>query len=336
MKILFNCGLPFALTRGGQQIGIECTQAALQAIGIEVEPVRWWDDKQTGDIIHYFGRMPALQIEQAHQKGIKVVMGEILTSTGSRSKSALALQRCFIKAIRSAFPTSLTVRLEWDSYRLADAIVAMTTWERHLMHYLFDAPLDRIVIVPNGVEALFLQPVSAQRGPWLVCTATITPRKRVLELVQAAVLARTPVWIIGKAYTESDPYAGQLDTLARQNPQLVRWESPAMSDREGLAKIYRAARGFVLLSAMETRSLAAEEAAACGCPLLLTDLPWARSTYGESARYCPLASPEQTAHYLKQFYEDSLSLKPPPPPPTWADIAGQLKAIYERVLNGSR
>src|SRR5215831_16907687 len=157
MKILFNCGLPFALTRGGQQIGIECTKAALEAIGIEVEPVRWWDDKQTGDIIHFFGRMPAGQIEMAHRKGIKVVMGEILTATGSRSRPALLLQRSFINAARSVLPASLTMRLDWDSYRLADAIIAMTPWEKHLMHYLFGAPLERIVIVPNGLEELFLQ-----------------------------------------------------------------------------------------------------------------------------------------------------------------------------------
>jgi len=336
MKILFNCPLPFALTRGGQQIGIERTQAALQAIGLEVEPVRWWDDKQTGDVIHYFGRMPASQIEMAHQKGVKVVMGEILTATGSRSQLALALQRGFINAANAFLPAAFTARLDWDSYRLADAIIAMTTWEKHLMHYLFGAPTERIVIVPNGIEEFFLQPVSAPRGPWLVCTATITPRKRVLELAQTALRAQTPLWIVGRAYTESDPYAQRFYALVRQYSSLLRCESPAMEDREGLARIYRAARGFVLLSAMESRSLAADEAAACGCPLLLSDLPWARSAFENNARYCPLTSPERTAQHLKKFYDAAPLLRPPSKPPTWADVAHQLKTIYERVLSVSR
>ena len=90
MKILFNCNLPFVLAHGGHQIQIERTQAALESLGIEVEPLRWWDDQQRGDIIHHFGRMSAGQITMAHQKGIKVVMAELLTGPGSRSPSSCA------------------------------------------------------------------------------------------------------------------------------------------------------------------------------------------------------------------------------------------------------
>ena len=63
MKILFNCPLPFALAHGGMQTQIEQTQAALIALGLEVEPLRWWDATQSGDLIHYFGRMPAEHIK---------------------------------------------------------------------------------------------------------------------------------------------------------------------------------------------------------------------------------------------------------------------------------
>jgi glycosyltransferase involved in cell wall biosynthesis len=174
----------------------------------------------------------------------------------------------------------------------------------------------------------------AERGRWLVCTATITPRKRVLELAQAAVRAQTPLWIIGKAYAETDPYARQFYTLAQQHPQLICTDSPPMADRAGLAKIYRAARGFVLLSAMETRSLAAEEAAACECPLLLSDLPWARTTFENAATYCPLTkSVGTTAKALRKFYDAAPNLPLPPKPPTWNEIGRQLKTLYERVLN---
>src|SRR5208283_223757 len=134
-----------------------------------------------------------------------------------------------------------------------------------------------------------------------VCTATLTERKRVLELAEAAVRAQTPVWIIGKAYAESDSYAQRFFALARQQPGIIHYEG-AISDRARLAQIYRAARGFVLLSAMETRSLSAEEAAACECPLLLSDLPWARSTFGGHASYCPVVAPERTARFLRKFY----------------------------------
>jgi glycosyltransferase involved in cell wall biosynthesis len=337
MKILINCPLPFALAHGGQQIQVQRTLAALQANDVQVEPVRWWDENQTADLIHYFGRMPAEHIKLAHQKGIKIVIGELLTAQGSRSKAQLRRQKIISRAIEKFAPRQFIAAFNWNSYRLADAVIAMTPWEKHLMNYLFDAPLEKIVIVPNGVEEVFLTAPKTARGQWLVCTATITPRKRVLELAQAAIRAQTPLWIIGKAYADSDPYARQFYALAKQHPQLICTESPPMADRAGLAKIYRAARGFVLLSAMETRSLAAEEAAACECPLLLSDLPWARTTFENAAGYCPLTrSVEETARALRKFYDAAPGLPLPPKPPTWNEIGRQLTAIYEQVLNAPR
>jgi glycosyltransferase involved in cell wall biosynthesis len=331
MKILFNCPLPFALAHGGMQTQIEQTQAALIALGLEVEPLRWWDTTQRGDLIHFFGRMPAEHIKLARKKKLPVVIGELLTGAGSRSNSQLGLQKFINGAIKRIVPRTFTAPFNWESYQLADAVIANTSWEAHLMTYLFAAPPQRIHIVPNGVEEVFLNSPAAERGKWLVCTATITERKRVTELAEAAVQAQSPVWIIGKSYADSDPYAQQFFTLARKNPQFVRYEG-AISNRAQLAKIYREARGFALLSTMETRSLSAEEAAACGCPLLLSDLPWARATFNEHAVYCPIVSPAQTTRFLKSFYQSAPEIKPPPRPATWQDVASQLKTIYESVV----
>jgi glycosyltransferase involved in cell wall biosynthesis len=335
MKILLNCSVPFALAHGGHQIQIERIQAALQSAGLQVEPLRWWDPAQRGDLIHDFGRPTASFIEFAHRQGIKVVLAELLTATGSRSRRELALQRFFINMSRRLLPATVTTRLAWDAFQLADACVALTPWEAHLMTYLFGAPKERVHVVSNGVEEVFLQAPPAVRGPWLVCTATITERKRVLELAEAAVAARTPVWVIGKAYSESDPYARRFFALSRQHPEMVRHEG-AISDRTQLARIYREARGFVLLSNMESLSLSALEAAACECPLLLSDLPWARTVFADTARYCPVTkSIVRTAESLRTFHDAAPSLPAPPQPPSWAEIGRQLKTIYERVLGAS-
>ena len=40
----------------------------------------------------------------------------------------------------------------------------MTAWEKHLMNYLFGAPLEKIFIVPNGVEEVFLSTPPVERG----------------------------------------------------------------------------------------------------------------------------------------------------------------------------
>lgn len=331
MKIIFNCHVPFSLAHGGAQIQIEQTQAGLEKIGVEVQRLRWWDDEQTGDILHHFGRIPESLLRLAQQKGMKVVMAELLTGQGSRSVPALKVQSFLNRAAEKFLPGSITQRLDWESYRLADGLIALTPWEAQLMTWLFNASPEKVHVVPNGVEEPFFRSQKAARGQWLVCTATITERKRVLELAEAAVAAKTPLWIVGKPYSDSDSYARRFVALARGNPDIIRYEG-AVSDRAQLAQIYREARGFVLLSTMESLSLSALEAAACECPLLLSDLPWARTTFKGDACYCPIASASRSATFLRQFYNDAPNLKSPPKPPTWTDVALQFKAVYEKLL----
>ena len=166
MKVLINCPLPFALAHGGQQIQVQSTLAALRANGVEAEPVRWWDANQNADLIHYFGRMPAGHVRLAQQKGIKIVIGELLTATGSRSPAQLRLQKLISRAIQKFAPQTFVTPFNWDSYKLADAVIAMTPHEKHLMNYLFGAPPEKIFIVPNGIEEIFLQsPPRNFRGP---------------------------------------------------------------------------------------------------------------------------------------------------------------------------
>jgi glycosyltransferase involved in cell wall biosynthesis len=332
MKILTNCNLPFSLAHGGWVIQIEQTMKALRELGLDVEYLRWWDEPQTGDIIHFFGRMNADQIRFAQEKKIKVVMAELLTAHGSRSMNQLRLQKLVMGIIARTAPRGLIVSFNWDAYRRADAFVALTSWQKYLMEFMFNADPARTFVVPNGVEECFFTSPPVARGPWLVCTATVTQRKRVLELAQAAVEARVPVWIIGKAYGDNDPYAQKFFELAKQNSQFVRYEG-AVNDRVQLAAIYRAARGFVLLSVEESLSLSALEAVACECPVLLTDLPWARGTFTKGMQYCPIkATLPATAAILRRFYDEAPQMPAAPRPATWTDVAHQLLDIYKLVL----
>ena len=335
MKVIFNHYLPFMLAHGGTQIQIEQTKASLEKIGVSVEPFRWWDDRISGDVFHHFGRLPTDVLRGAQQNGMKVVVADLLTQAGSRSGLRLRLQKISRQIMERTLPRSFVQPFEWESYRLADACLALTPWEARLLTELFGAPPARVHVVPNGVEEVFLNSPPAQRGPWLVCTAIITQRKRVLELAEAAVLARTPLWVIGKPYGESDPYSGRFLAFARQNSQMIRYEG-AILDRAKMAQVYREARGFVLLSSMESLSLSALEASACECRLLLTDLPWATSTFGPDAYYCPITSAGPTAKLLREFYDAAPGLKRPPKPATWEKVARELSRIYEGLVSTSR
>ena len=56
--ILFDHSEPALLAHGGMLIQIRQTKAALEALGCQVEYLRWWDETQRANILHYFGRLP--------------------------------------------------------------------------------------------------------------------------------------------------------------------------------------------------------------------------------------------------------------------------------------
>lgn len=331
MKVILYTPVPFMLTHGGAQIQMEQTQSALEKLDVVVEPLRWWDDKQRGDILHYLGRVPVFLLGLAQRTGMKVVQADMLTGASARSDGRLWLEKVLRRLFVPLIPTVVRNHFNWDSYQMADACVALTPREAQVMKDSFRAPAERVHVVPNGVEQDFFQAPKAERGPWLVCTATITERKRVVELAEAAVLAQTPLWVVGKPYSETDGYHRRFQELVSRHPRLLRFEGP-VQDRAELAKIYRAARGFVLLSTKESLSLSTLEAAACECPVLLSDLPWATSYFGAQASYCPIASAAGTAKALKSFYEKAPTLSPPSKPLSWLDVGQQLKGIYESLL----
>lgn len=335
MKVLFDHPNAFLLAHGGLQTQIEQTKQALESVGVEVEWLRWWDDKQKGDLIHYFGRAHPDYIRQAQGKGIKVVMSELLTGLGSRKAGVRKVQKMIMNLARGFFPKEFTARLCWDSYQLVDASIALTSWEKKLMIDMFSARLDRVHVVPNGVEDVFFRDskskIQNQKSKYLVCTATITERKRVVELAEAAILAQVHAWVIGEPYSKGDPYYKKFVSVVESSKGLVKYEG-GISDRAKMATIYKSASGFVLFSSMESLSLSALEAAAGNCPLLLADLPWARSTFGDGATYCRLGSGEQESKVLKDFYKSIDKAPRAPLPCRWSEVGAQLKQIYESLL----
>ena len=105
-----------------------------------------------------------------------------------------------LRSIRPVAPRRLRDLFDWDSYRLLDAIIALTPYEASLLTGIHNAPLSRVHVVPNGVEEAFLKSQPASRGPWLVCTGTITKQKEVLKLAPMAVRADAPGESLRQAY----------------------------------------------------------------------------------------------------------------------------------------
>src|SRR5205823_1635087 len=102
--------------------------------------LRWWDESQRADIIHYFGIPQPWYVRFAHDKGMRVIFSQLITTLAARSARSRAARRIVMATMRRTLPRGIMENFGWESYRLAEAAVALTTWEAELMVKMFGAP----------------------------------------------------------------------------------------------------------------------------------------------------------------------------------------------------
>ncbi len=332
MKVLFSHSLPFFLAHGGSQTLIEALMRELANLGVQVEPVRWWDENQTGDIIHYVGRPTTNSIRLAHEKKFKVVMTDLLDQTASRSRPRLFLQRTAIRTVRTA-ARGLAGIFSWGIYKEIDAMVFAVGHEWEVAQYLFDAHPQRGYIIPHGLEDEALKQLAAPapEEDYLVSCATIHPRKNSLLLAQAARLAKVPIVFLGKPYSPDNDYFLCFSELA--DGQYVRY--PGFVSEAEKYRYLRGARGFALLSQFESGCISVYEAAAAGLPLFLSDLPWAAKSYpqAKNLQLAKLQTAGQIASDLGRFYQAAHRRRETTfPVLSWREVAREYLRIYEKVM----
>jgi len=334
VKVIFYHANPFFLAHGGTQTLIESLMSEIAQLGVEVEPARWWDDRQRGDILHFINRPGTSLLHGARQKGIRTVMTENIDETSSRSGLQLWLRRFAFQCDR-AIGGPISFRMNLEVYQLLDAMVYVVELERQVAQYLYRAPSDRSHVIPHALDKDALTDLARAEpeGDYLISMGTIIPRKNTLLLAQTAVLAQVPVVFLGKPFSEKDPYFQQFKELV--DGRFVRY--PGFVSIEEKHRLIRGARGFALLSRFESGCIALYEAAAAGLPLLLTRLPWATRVYqhAREKEFLPLQSAERLAPQLRHFY-DRAHRQPGQTFPimSWRDIARQYVDLYERVLKG--
>lgn len=332
MKVLFSLSLPFFLAHGGATTLIQSLWREIAELGVDVEPVRWWDEAQTGDIIHHFTRPSVLYTRLAQQKGFKVVLTQNLDQTASRSPALLLAQRTAIRLLQRV-SRPFGNPFDWEVYRLLDAMVYVVPHEWEVAKYLFDADPTRGHIIPHGLESEALSALAQPQGEedYLISPATIAPRKNTILLAQAALQAKTPIVFLGKPYADNDEYFLRFRELV--DGKYVRY--PGFVSTEEKYRYLRGARGFALLSQFESGCISLYEAAAAGLPLFLSALPWATKVYraARGVQFAPIGSAASLAPALARFYESAhrqkemtFSIR------SWREIAQEYVRLYERVL----
>jgi glycosyltransferase involved in cell wall biosynthesis len=237
------------------------------------------------------------------------------------------------------------------------AISTVSAFTRdELLHFYPQLDPARIHVVPHGVDHALYQPQAVAddvaireglglRGEYLLCVATLEPRKNLERLVQAYAraqalaaprsLALPPLAIAGgrgwgmrtlEQMTEASGVRGHVLALG----YVAETNLPAL---------YRGALGLVFPSLHEGFGLPALEAMACGCPTLLARAGSLPEVGGEAAAYLDPRNVDAMADALITFCTNAARLDSLRAAGierargfTWEAAARATLPIYRRVL----
>ncbi len=340
MKVLIDSFCPpFFLAHGGAQTQVVETVRGLRELGIDVEYARWWDGKQTGDLIHTFGVPNGTYIEFAKTKRIPIVNTTLFTATCNRPKWQLSLQGAMVSTLMKlpSFPPWGAIRsqLIWDSFNQCDLNIVGLNAEADVLRRVYSVPDSKIGIVPLGLPEIFLEAGHGTRNSdHLITTGTITERKRSVELARMAIAAQVPICFVGKPYDSNSQYWHKFQSLI--DNRFVK-HIPHTESVGEMVNLLKQSRGYVLYSDYENWCLSAHEAIACGLPIVVPDQPWSREIFGTQANYLLLGNPPENATRLKNFHNACPNLPAPDVKLlSWKECGSILVEIYECVLGNGK
>jgi hypothetical protein len=201
------------LAHGGMQVQIEQTKAALERIGIETAYLEWWDDHQTGDVLHHFADLPVMLIPPARKKGWKVVNTILLSGNCNRPRLARLLRRGLIQTVMAA-PLPAQLKSRFRSFRMCDRVLVSLEAEKEILVRSYGVQEQRVRTIPLGLAEPFMKAGPGPRtGDYLITHGTIAPVKGSIELARLAIEAQVPVLFVGKPFSTTDSYWAQFQQL---------------------------------------------------------------------------------------------------------------------------
>jgi glycosyltransferase involved in cell wall biosynthesis len=278
---------------GGPSIRVPKTVRFLRERGQDVELLhlhRQAMELERFGMAHVFNVWPLpscrTTLRLARWLGLKTVLSPILLDY-SRSPNHPA---------RSGFHGPYPLAELAEIFRLADHVIFLSTVERdHAAqlglplrpHSIIHNPVDATLFVPGDGQVFraAFERMTGRPSPerFALCVGRIEPRKNQLALIKSLTNSQCPLVLIGH---EADvEYSEACRAAAGEH---VHFLGRLSHQRDVLASAYQAASVFAQVSWSEGGSLAALEAAAAGCRLVLSDLPSNREYFGQHPSYVAL------------------------------------------------
>ncbi len=194
--------------------------------------------------------------------------------------------------------------------RAATRLIAVSEFtKREVVELLAVAP-DRIDVVPNGIEEVFIPDGPKADGDYALAVGTLEPRKNLARIAQAV---DGELRVVGaRGWGGVDP------------PPNVTWLGD-VPDAE-LAALYRGARCLVYASLYEGFGIPVAEALACGCPVVTSaDSPMQEFAGGDAVYVDPTDVESIRAGIGRAF------AAPPRRSAEWPEVVTRTRAVYEAI-----
>lgn len=186
-------------------------------------------------------------------------------------------------------------------------IMTVSEFSKQEILSFFNIPEQKIIVLPLWLNNIFQeeisQPLVINRESFILSVASLDPRKNYSTLLHN---------FSGLNNSSISLYAvGGNSKIFAEDPELNRYRQKSnisflgrCNDLE-LKAFYQKAMFYCSLSLYEGFGLPLIEAMACGCPLLLSDIPAYRETAGDAAIFVDPNNPEEIQEKMNLLINDS-------------------------------
>jgi glycosyltransferase involved in cell wall biosynthesis len=328
MNILFGT-YPWAFDiPGGGERQMMAYRSHLSKYGVDVSLFDLWNPKLSScDIFHFFSVMPgSFQLcDHIKKQGVPVVISPNLWVTPET---------------KWLYPHDEIQRL----VSMADMLIVNSELEASALSAVYGLPANRFHVVYNGVEETFFEYTASQafvknygldHRRYFLNVANVEHRKNQLSFLRA--LKNYPeLCLVVVGHARDIEYLAECKAVGKD--QFI-FLGPLEYGSSMLKSAFAGADAFVMPSTLETPSIAALEAAAAGCKILVTSVGSTKEYFKDYAIYIDPDSPESMLNGLTQVLEanrtDSLR-SIVREKFTWQAAACELSRAYERVLTNIR
>ncbi|AFY60240.1 glycosyltransferase family 1 protein [Synechococcus sp. PCC 6312] len=187
----------------------------------------------------------------------------------------------------------------------ADAILTVSQTEAKAILEVYPQAKSRVHPIPNGhwpddLDLEAIAPMNPIGRPFMLAVGTLSARKNLTGILKAAELVNQQqsldfVMVGGRP---SIYQAIQLELPASLKDRV---HFVGTVDDSTLISYYKAAQGLVYPSFYEASGLPPLEAMACGCPVIVSDIPALVERCSDAALYCQAQAPETIANGILQL-----------------------------------